>query len=289
MPYSLLISSQELRTHLEDPGWIIFDCRFLLGQPDEKESAYLEAHIPGAVYAHLDHDLSAPVIQGKTGRHPLPTPEEAALRFGQMGIGPGMQVVAYDDQAGALAAGRLWWMLHWLGHEAVAVLDGGWQAWLEAGHPVHSGRETRPAQAFIAQPRNWMLATSDEVEQLRRNPEHRLIDVRAAERYRGEIEPIDPIAGHIPGAMNAPYTNNLDEQGRFRTPVELREYYSRLLGDAAAGETPAGVHRPNGSFSTAGQGSLQSTACWRCKSPGWARPGCTPARGANGSPAAAGR
>lgn len=234
MAYSLLISPQELCTHLEDPGWIIVDCRFLLGQPDEKESAYLEAHLPGAVYAHLDHDLSAPVIQGVTGRHPLPTPQDAAYRFGQMGIGPDMQVVVYDDQAGALAAGRLWWMLRWLGHEAVAVLDGGWQVWLEAGYPSRSGRETRPARTFIAQPRDWMLATSDEVDELRRKADHRLIDVRAAERYRGEIEPIDPVAGHIPGAMNAPYTNNLDEHGRFRTSVELRENYSRLLGEAPA-------------------------------------------------------
>jgi thiosulfate/3-mercaptopyruvate sulfurtransferase len=136
MTYTNLVSAHVLAAHLDDPSWIICDCRFLLAQPDEKESDYLKAHIPGAVYAHLDRDLSAPIVPGRTGRHPLPTPAEAARRFGQMGIGPGMQVVAYDDQGGSLAAVRLWWMLRWLGHEAAAVLDGGWQVWLKEDHPA---------------------------------------------------------------------------------------------------------------------------------------------------------
>jgi thiosulfate/3-mercaptopyruvate sulfurtransferase len=234
MTYKLLVSPPELAKHLDDPGWIIFDCRFLLSQPDEKETFYLKAHIPGAVYAHLDRDLSAPIIPGVTGRHPLPAPSEAARSFGQMGIAPGMQVVAYDDQGGSLAAVRLWWMLRWLGHDTVAVLDGGWQAWLNDDLPVRAGRETRPVQTFIARPRGGVVVTSDEVEELRRSPDHRVIDVRAAERYRGEVEPIDPVAGHIPGAINAPYTNNLNDEGQFRTPQELKDYYTGLLG-----ETPA--------------------------------------------------
>jgi thiosulfate/3-mercaptopyruvate sulfurtransferase len=231
MTHTLIISAKELAAHLDDPKWIIFDCRFLLSQPDEKETYYLKAHIPGAVYAHLDRDLSAPIVPGKTGRHPLPNPEEAARRFGKMGISPGMQVVAYDDQGGSLAAVRLWWMLRWLGHEAAAVLDGGWQYWLNQDLPVRSGGETRPAQAFIGQPRSGMYVTSDEVDQLRRSPNYRVIDVRAPERYRGEQEPIDPVAGHIPGALNAPYNENLNNEGRFRTPQELRDVYTKLLGD----------------------------------------------------------
>jgi len=234
MTHTLLISPHLLAAHLDDPNWIVFDCRFLLSQPDEKEADYFKAHIPGAIYAHLDRDLSAQIIPGKTGRHPLPTPEETARRFGRMGIGPGLQVVAYDDQGGSLAAVRLWWMLRWLGHEAAAVLDGGWKAWLNEDRPVRTGRETRPLQTFIARPGEEMYVTSDEIEKLRKSPDHRVIDVRAAERYRGEVEPIDPIAGHIPGALNAPYSNNLNDEGKFRTPQELREYYTKLLGDTPA-------------------------------------------------------
>jgi thiosulfate/3-mercaptopyruvate sulfurtransferase len=234
MTYTQLISIEELAAHLDDPGWIVFDCRFLLSQPDEKEKYYLKAHIPGAAYAHLDRDLSAPVILGQTGRHPLPTPEEAARRFGLMGIGPGMQVVAYDDQGGSLAAVRLWWMLRWLGHEAAAVLDGGWQSWLDADLPVRSGAEIHPPRSFAARPQGGLFVTSDEVQQIRRDAGYRLIDVRAPERYRGDVEPIDPVAGHVPGAINAPYTNNLNEEGKFRTPQELKNYYKPLLGDTPA-------------------------------------------------------
>jgi thiosulfate/3-mercaptopyruvate sulfurtransferase len=234
MTYPLLVSTHDLAAHLDDPNWIVFDCRFILSQPDEKEKYYQRAHIPGAAYAHLDRDLSAPIVPGQTGRHPLPTPEEAARRFGQMGIAPGMQVVAYDDQGGSLAAVRLWWMLRWLGHEAAAVLDGGWQGWLEADFPVQSGVETRTPQPFTARPRSGLYLTSDEVEQIRRDPAYRLIDVRAAERYRGEVEPVDPVAGHIPGALNAPYTSNLNEEGRFRSPQELHEYYEALLRGTSA-------------------------------------------------------
>ena len=234
MTYTNLISTHTLAEHLDDPDWIIFDCRFLLTQPNAREQDYLEAHIPGAVYAHLDRDLSAPIIPGVTGRHPLPAPEEAARRFGAIGIGPGMQVVAYDDQGGSLAAVRLWWMLRWLGHSAVAVLDGGWQAWLAEERPLRSAPETRSPQSFTARPRPGMFVTSDEVEQIRRDPAYRLIDVRAAERYRGEVEPIDPVAGHIPAALNLPYTNNLNAEGKFRTPRELHNYYSAQLGGTPA-------------------------------------------------------
>jgi thiosulfate/3-mercaptopyruvate sulfurtransferase len=235
MSITHLVSTHALAEHLDDPNWIVFDCRFLLTQPDAREADYLQAHIPGAVYAHLDRDLSAPIVPGVTGRHPLPAPEKAARRFGELGIGPGMQVVAYDDLGGSLAAVRLWWMLRWLGHTAVAVLDGGWQGWLAEGRPVRNGTETRPAQPFAARPQPGMLLTSDEVEQIRRDPAYRLVDVRLPERYRGEVEPIDPLAGHIPGALNLPYTNNLNAEGKFRTPQELYDFYSAELGGVPAG------------------------------------------------------
>lgn len=234
MPFTLLVSTEELASHLNDPDWLIVDSRFVLSRPDEKQEHYQRVHIPGAIYAHLDRDLSAPVIAGRTGRHPLPTPEEAARRFGQMGIRPDMQVVAYDDQGGSLAAVRVWWMLRWLGHEAVAVLDGGWQKWLEEDRPVQGGIETRPPATFSARPRDGGYALIDEVDRLRLDPTCRLFDVRAPERYRGEIEPIDPVAGHIPGARNAPYTDNLTAEGTFRPPEELRKHYQALLGDIPA-------------------------------------------------------
>lgn len=230
MAYTLLISAAELAAHLEDPAWIILDARFSLANPDEKEALYRQAHIPGALYVHLDRDLSGPVIPGKTGRHPLPPPEVAAERFGQLGIHPEVQVVVYDDQGGSLAAVRAWWMLRWLGHQAVAVLDGGWQKWLEAGYPLRGGVETRPSANFIPRVNNEGFVDADAVERIRRDPAYLLLDVRAPERYRGEVEPIDPVAGHIPGARNAPYTANLTPEGTFRPPHELRAHYQALFG-----------------------------------------------------------
>jgi thiosulfate/3-mercaptopyruvate sulfurtransferase len=234
MTITHLVSNHALAEHLTDPDWIVFDCRFLLTQPNARETDYLQAHIPGAVYAHLDRDLSAPIVPGVTGRHPLPPPDEGARRFGEMGIGPGMQVVAYDDLGGSLAAVRLWWMLRWLGHTTAAVLDGGWQGWLAEGRPVRSGAETRSPQPFTARPQAGMFLTSDEVDQIRRDPSYRLIDVRLPERYRGEVEPIDPVAGHIPGALNLPYSNNLNKEGKFCTPQELHDFYLAQLDGVPA-------------------------------------------------------
>lgn len=234
MSHPLIVSTEELAEHLNDPRWLVVDCRFVLSRPDEKAEHYLRAHIPGAIYAHLDHDLSTAIIPGVTGRHPLPPPEEAACRFGQMGIGPETQVVVYDDQSGALAAVRLWWMLRWLGHEAVAVLDGGWQKWMGEDRPTVSGRETRPPQELPWRVQDGFYVTSEQVELLRQDPAYRILDVRAAERYRGELEPIDPVAGHIPGAYNAPYLNNLTPEGIFKPAEILRAEYQSLLADVPA-------------------------------------------------------
>lgn len=233
MLYTSLISTEELAGHLTDPDWLIVDCRFTLSHPDEKEEYYLNAHIPGAIYAHLDKDLSGEVIPGQTGRHPLPPPMEAGVRFGHMGIGHGVQVVAYDDQGGSLAAVRLWMMLRWLGHEGAAVLNGGWQKWLEEDRPFQQGREIREGRQFDPKVCEDFFADVGEVERIRLDPKFRLIDVRQPERYRGEFEPIDPVAGHIPGAINFPYTLNLAENGVFRDSKELRKLYEDLLKDSS--------------------------------------------------------
>ncbi|MCS7039120.1 MAG: sulfurtransferase [Anaerolineae bacterium] len=231
--YTTLVSPDVLAAHLDDPDWAVVDCRFSLQDTGYGRRAYQAGHIPGAVYAHLDEDLSGPVIPGRTGRHPLPEPEVFTARLERWGIGNTTQVVAYDDAGGAYAA-RLWWMLRWLGHEAVAVLDGGWPAWVAAGLPQHGGTETRPPAVFTARPRPERVATAAEVLARRLDPDWRVLDARGADRFRGENETIDPVAGHIPGAVSAPYADNLTPDGRFRDAESLRRRYRALLGDVPA-------------------------------------------------------
>lgn len=237
MPHDLIISAKELATNLDNPNWLVADCRFALADPDEKEQFYQRAHIAGAIYVHLDRHLSAPIIPGVSGRHPLPSDEEAARRLGQLGIGPDMQVVAYDDAHGALAAARLWWMLRRLGHRSVAILDGGWQKWMEDDLPVGKGIETRPPQALPVSLPLEEFVTTDEIKQILLDPSYRVFDVRATERYRGIREPIDRIPGHIPGTYSAPYLHNTTPRGRFRSPKELRARYERWLGEIPAERT----------------------------------------------------
>lgn len=229
MTYRAVITPDELAARLDDPDWAVVDCRFDLNDTAAGERAYLQAHIPGAVYAHLDRDLSGPP-RTDNGRHPLPAPAALTQLFGRLGIGDETQVVAYDDAGGAYA-GRLWWMLRYMGHEAAAVLDGGWPAWQAAGLPARPGRETRPASVATATvatgaPRREMLVLLDEAAAA-----PLLIDARAPERYRGEIEPLDARPGHIPGALNRPYAANWDANGRWRPADELRREYEALLGD----------------------------------------------------------
>jgi thiosulfate/3-mercaptopyruvate sulfurtransferase len=230
MPYTTLISSEALLPHLDEQGWAIVDCRFSLQDPERGRHAYRQAHLPGAVYAHLDEDLCGPIVPGITGRHPLPSVAQFARTLSRWGITTGVQVVAYDDAGGTMAA-RLWWMLQWMGHEAVAVLDGGWPHWKQDGHPTRSDAETRMPAVFVPHPRPELIVTADEVETLRQHPEHRLLDARGVERYRGVHEPIDPVAGHIPGALSAPYLDNLDADGRFQSPEALRTHYAPLIED----------------------------------------------------------
>ncbi len=234
MTYTTTISVDELSPHLGDPSWVIVDCRFKLAEPAQGRIDYQASHIPGAVYAHLDEDLSGPVIKGVTGRHPLPAAENIAAVFSRLGIDERAQVVAYDDMGGALAAGRVWWLLRWLSHDAVALLDGGWQAWLRSGNPTRSGIETNPARKFIPHPRPELIVTAAQVEEIRTDPHYRVLDARSADRFRGENETIDPLPGHIPGAISAPYAANLHPDGTFRDDQALARHYKELVGDVPA-------------------------------------------------------
>ena len=225
--YTNIISAADLRAHLQDPAWVVVDCRFDLKNPEWGSEAYRQAHIPGAVYAHLDRDLSGPISE-RTGRHPLPEIDTIITRLRSWGISNQSQVICYDTSGGAYAA-RLWWLLRFLGHRAVAVLDGCPPAWQQAGYPLSGGVETRPPADFSGSPQWEMLVTAGQVDQLRRDPNYRLIDARSPERFRGEVEPIDKDAGHIPGAVNRFHGENLSADGTFLPPTELHAGFERLL------------------------------------------------------------
>lgn len=237
MEYQTLISTSDLARHVDDPDWLLLDCRFQLADPAWGRQAYLDGHIPGALYAHLDSDLSGPVVPWMTGRHPLPPVDFQQRVFSAWGIDEKVQVVAYDDAGGALAAVRAWWMLRALGHHRVAVLDGGFAAWIGAGRALRGGQELRPARVFTPQPRGGLAVDAAQVEAARQDPQWRVFDVRQPERYRGDLEPIDRVAGHIPGALNLPYAANLGTDGCFLTSQALRDYYQRQLGDIPAERT----------------------------------------------------
>ncbi len=229
MTYTTLISTSTLAAHLADPNWVVVDCRFDLQNPDWGFGEYQRAHIPGAVYAHLDRDLSS-AMTPTSGRHPLPAPEDFSARCGAWGILPRAQVIAYDAGSGAYAA-RLWWMLRWIGHAAVAVLDGGWAKWACENRATRGGVESRAPAPFVGAPRAGWTAEVAEVEQMRADRGRRLIDARAAVRYRGEEELIYPVAGHIPGAVNRPYESNLGADGTFLSREELRRQFEAVLGN----------------------------------------------------------
>jgi thiosulfate/3-mercaptopyruvate sulfurtransferase len=220
MTLTTLIDPATLASRLDDPGLVVIDCRFSLDDVTWGEREFTGRHIPGAVYAHLDRDLSGPK-RGTNGRHPLPDPRELAKTFGRLGIDNGVQVVAYDQDSGIFAS-RLWWLLRWLGHDAVAVLDGGLAAWLAEGHPTSAVRTESLPRTFIGRPRPELVADIDDVAGHLGQADWRLLDARAPERFRGDSEPLDKAAGHIPGAANRFYKRNLDEGGRFRPAAELR-------------------------------------------------------------------
>lgn len=228
MSYTTLIPADQLGAHIREPGWVIVDCRFSLAEPEAGETEYRAAHIPGAVYAHLERDLSGPVT-ATSGRHPLPDPARLAERLSAWGVGAGTQVVTYDAAGGAMAAARLWWLLRWLGHTSVAVLDGGWQAWQKQGLPIDSEPPVNRKADFRIQRRDELLIDAAGVRaMLARQAGKRLLDARNPERFYGINEPIDPVAGHIPGAINLPFTGNLAADGRFLAPEHLRARLGKL-------------------------------------------------------------
>jgi len=224
-----LVSSAELAAH---PQWRVFDCRHDLAKPALGEGQYREAHIPGALFAHLDRDLSAPKT-GRNGRHPLPQPEVFTTWLGGCGVKPSDQVVCYDAGNGAMAA-RLWWMLRWIGHETVAVLDGGLAKWAAEKRPLTS-EVPRFAPSHYQQESKGQPAV-DVSEVMRQGSEMLLLDARAPARYRGEQEPIDPVAGRIPGARNRFNMDNVSPQGTFKSAGELRREFQAVLGDRAPSE-----------------------------------------------------
>ena len=225
--HTTLIDPSTLAPHLTDDRWVVVDCRFDLTAPEKGEQDYLDAHIPGARYAHLDRDLSGEKT-GSNGRHPLPTAEQMRERFGAMGIGPRAQVVAYDADTGMYAA-RLWWMLRFMGHDAVAVLDGGLAHWVRDGHAVRGGREVIRPATFVGAPReSWRLDAST-VQAHLSDADSLLVDARAEPRFRGDSEPLDKRAGHIPGACNFFFQQNLNEDKTFKSSEALRAAWGAVL------------------------------------------------------------
>jgi thiosulfate/3-mercaptopyruvate sulfurtransferase len=234
--YQTLISAAELAPRVADPDWLVVDCRFELGKPDSGERAYAAGHVPHAIYAHLDRHLAAPITPA-TGRHPLPQPEKFAAMLASWGMTATTQVVAYDADNAAYAA-RLWWLLRWVGHDAVAVLDGGFKAWTAAGLPITTEvPQPRRTGNFVARPKRDMWYDAREVAERVQRDDWRLLDARAPERYAGKVEPIDPVAGHVPGARNHPFATNLGSDGRFLPAQELRRRFEQSQAGVADDRT----------------------------------------------------
>ncbi len=223
-----IISAAELAQHIDQHDWTIIDCRFNLAQPEWGFQDYQNGHLPHAIYAHLNNDLSSkPSLT--SGRHPLPDPHEFVNKLSAWGIDEKKKVVVYDTVGGSYAV-RLWWLLRFYGHQEVAVLDGGFQAWLEHSFPTSTDIEIPNPAKFIGFQKNGWIVTTEEMEKVINNPEYQIIDARSPERYLGEVEPIDPIAGHIPGAINRFHQLNLGTDGKFKSPEILRKEFLELLG-----------------------------------------------------------
>ena len=225
--FSTVVSTAQLAQHLSDPNWVVIDCRFTLTHTEAGRIAYAHGHIPGARYAHLDEDLSGSK-NGVNGRHPLPDTQAFAQKLGAWGVDDQTQVVVYDDSFGAIAV-RLWWMLRWLGHDAVALLDGGLPKWQREQLPLTSDVPQVIPKFFVPRVRNDMLADTDAVLNASCTRSALIVDARAEMRFIGEIEPLDPVAGHVPGAKNLPFDDNLALDGTLLPAAELRELYTALL------------------------------------------------------------
>lgn len=226
--YQSLIEAEQLKELLPQPNICIIDCRHSLEDTNWGRNLYQQSHIPGAHFAHLDEDLSGQIIPGTTGRHPFPLLDDFLATCQSWGIGEDTQVIAYDQGHGGIAA-RLWFLLHWVGHDQTAVLNGGWARWEELQFPTSDQPAVATPQRLVPKLRKELLVDADRLQQLQREAGALIVDSRAAARYRGEEEPIDPVAGHIPGAISAPFAENLGEDGRFRSEGELRQRFDRLL------------------------------------------------------------
>ena len=240
MAYATLVDAATVQAHVNDPAWLIVDVRHQLADTGYGERAYADGHLPGAVFLHCDRDLSG-ATSGTNGRHPLPVPEQLAARLGAAGIGPQTQVVVYDDAQGMIA-GRLWWLLRWLGHERVALLDGGLQAWQAVGGALSQAVVTRQPASFVPRLRD-ILVDVDYVRAFLQTSRLHLIDARSADRFRGENETIDPVGGHIPGAVNRFFRDNLRADGCFKPAAQLRSEWLAVL----AGSSPEQVVHQCGS------------------------------------------
>ena len=234
MALAQLIDTTRLNAQLAHPNLCIIDCRFALDDPQYGKRSYEQAHIPGAVYLDLEADLSGPVIPGQTGRHPLPQPEQLVQRLRAAGLNNDSEVVLYDDGPGAFAA-RAWWLLAWLGKRSgVYLLDGGLKAWCAAGGPMSSEPAVVAPGTFEGTPDNSLLIDARQLLADLQQPGLTLLDARALPRFLGEQEPIDPVAGHIPGAHCVPFSGNLGEDGRFLSPQGLEERFRPLVATASA-------------------------------------------------------
>ena len=242
--FTTLISAGDLAAHLEDPRWIVFDCRHDLADPTAGARAYAQSHVRGAVHVSLDGDLSGEKT-GRNGRHPLPAAAAFCARMAERGLRNNMQVVAYDATGGAFAA-RLWWMLRWVGNESVAVLDGGWNVWQKAGLPVTADAASITPGDFRGSPHDITVDAAFVAAEIG-NPRTRLIDARSPDRFRGENETLDPVGGHIPGATNRFFQCNLGSDGCFKPAAVLKQEFNAMLGNA----TPAQVVHQCGSGVTA--------------------------------------
>jgi len=234
MPHTTLISTEALAAHA-GPDWVIVDCRYDLGNEQWGRDEYLSGHVPGAVYASLNTDLSGPRT-GTNGRHPLPSIEALAALFGRFGIRNTSQVVVYDQNVGMYAS-RLWWSLRYLGHDGVALLDGGWAKWIAEGRPTKAGEESRPPVTFKPSPRPYMAIGLNAVQARITAGRTLLVDARASDRFEGRTEPIDRVPGHIPGARNHYYMGNTGADGTFLPPGELRAKFDGVLRGQAPADT----------------------------------------------------
>ena len=230
MNYTTFISPKDLLQLLENPEVAIFDCRFDLDDPDAGWRWYQEAHIPGALYAHLERDLCGEYIWQATCQHPFPEAEDFADRLSAWGIDSNVQVVVYDNFQGGIAA-RLWQMLRWLGHDRVALLDGGWNYWAKSGLAVRSGVETRPRRSFTPILREALVLDDEAAFEKWQVGESIFLDTRDKERFTGETYPHAPLTGHIPGAVHYDFVDHFDEEGLLRPDSDLRSLYHELLGE----------------------------------------------------------